>query len=559
MDRFLRLRWLLGTLWRLGFTNLGRVALYRIQLKTGRLQKKLPIGRHIRGPFFSGKCLSIFSGVNNLSTISPDALLLTHGKIRYFSSSVENVGNPPNWHLDAITGEYYPNIEKHWSQLSDFKTGDIKHIWEPSRFQWLVLATQAFRTTGDSMYLSLINEWLTDWSKKNPVNQGPNWKCGQETAIRILNLLMAAFVLGEHYRPTLALIQVVREHCERIEPTLHYAIAQDNNHGTSEAAGLYVGGNWLIAVGDSSKKSRLWARMGRKRLEERISTLVENDGSFSQYSVNYHRLLLDTLSQVEFWRRNLDLPHFSKHFYKRVSAATKWLWQMTDPVTGEAPNLGANDGALLLQLADTPYRDFRPTVQLSGVLFLGQRLYENCGSGDRLLQWLDLPPEKYPVNKKVRGSVIMNNGGFVTMHGESCWGMLRFPRFHFRPGHADLLHIEIMDRGISIVKDGGSYSYNTKPQWLNYFPGVASHNTIQFDDGEPMPRLSRFLFGAWPEVKNVAFEHTDEIASWSGGYKDYRGCKHDRKVEVSGRAWKVEDVVAGFCEKAVLRWRLALG
>jgi hypothetical protein len=40
------------------------------------------------------------------------------------------------------------------------------------------------------------------------------------------------------------------------------------------------------------------------------------------------------------------------------------------------------------------------------------------------------------------------------------------------------------------------------PNGLNYFAGTASHNTIQFDDRDQMPRVSRFLFGDWlkPDV-----------------------------------------------------------
>ena len=38
-------------------------------------------------------------------------------------------------------------------------------------------------------------------------------------------------------------------HLVRIAATLPYAIAQDNNHGTSEAAALFIGGAWLDATG----------------------------------------------------------------------------------------------------------------------------------------------------------------------------------------------------------------------------------------------------------------------------------------------------------------------
>ena len=86
--------------------------------------------------------------------------------------------------------------------------------------------------------------------------------------------------------------------------TTSYAIGQDNNHGTSEAAALFVGGSWLAVHGDPSA-GEIAAR-GRTMLEERVERLVASDGSFSQYSVNYHRLLLDTLSITEWWRRELE-------------------------------------------------------------------------------------------------------------------------------------------------------------------------------------------------------------------------------------------------------------
>ena len=42
---------------------------------------------------------------------------------------------------------------------------------------------------------------------------------------------------------------------------------------------------------------------------------------------------------------------------------------MVDPLSGDGPNLGSNDGAFCYQLHSQPYRDFRPTLQLASVLF----------------------------------------------------------------------------------------------------------------------------------------------------------------------------------------------
>lgn len=109
-------------------------------------------------------------------------------------------------------------------------------------------------------------------------------------------------------------------------------------------------------------------------LEDRVGKLIDVDGSFSQYSTNYHRMMLDSLSIVEIWRRHLLLPEFSSLFYKRLGLAVNWLYQLVQLPTGYVPNTGANDGALLIPIEYVDPLDFRPCVQLSSILFLGKLL-----------------------------------------------------------------------------------------------------------------------------------------------------------------------------------------
>lgn len=408
---------------------------------------------------------------------------------------------------------------------------------------------------GNAASLARLETWLEDWTRANPPYYGPNWKCGQEASIRVMHLAMAAIILEQVDKPEKALLQLVGIHLQRIAPTILYAIAQDNNHGTSEAAALFIGGSWLAKHGYSAGED--WQRKGRKWLENRARRLIENDGSFSQYSVNYHRVALDTFSMVEVWRKSLGLSAFSGHWYAKAAGATEWLRAMLQP-GGDVPNLGANDGARLLPLAATDYRDFRPSVQLASALFCQLRAVPEFGEWDVPLRLLgvELPEVQAPAP----ASAQFNDGGYAILRKEQCFALLRYPRFRFRPGQSDALHLDVWLGGRNLLRDGGSYSYNTEEPWQSYFPGVKSHNTVQFDGRDQMPRLSRFLFGEW--LKTCRYEplaDTPEGQAVLAGYRDYKGASHTRKVVLGTSQLRIDDEISGFDDIAVLRWRLEPG
>jgi len=562
----------LNTVLRLGICNTATVTLYKRALHSGLAEKFLPTGDSNDQPLFNRppsleNTIPTFpSGPADIN----DAKMLLEGNIRYFSNESYHLGSPPDWFKNPFNSHRLSDIHYHWSRINDFipEIGDIKAIWEASRFDWAIIFAKAFQLTGDGVYLDTLNQWIKNWTTNNPLNTGPNWKCGQESGIRMLQVLLAAFLLKQHTCPSLSLIRFVKEHCSRIAPTILYAIAQDNNHGTSEAAALFIGGAWLDKVATEpslQRKGLKWKNRGRYWLENRIARLVEDEGSFSQYSLNYHRVLVDSLNIVEFWRRQLGLRKFSKRFYARCRAAVDWLYCMVDPETGDGPNIGSNDGARLFALSTASYRDYRPSIQLGSVLFCKKKLYPP-GSTDDALRWFEIEDSlfKGPAGDN-RKSKIFPKGGYVFLKPESTyahrsWGVVRYPNFRFRPSHADALHFDLWYNGINLLRDSGSFSYNTENQWLRYFPGTESHNTIQFDGRDQMPRLGRFLFGEWLCMDDVGrLESKEDFLSWSGAYTDYKGARHKRTIVAEKDTWQISDEISGFVEKAVLRWRLAPG
>lgn len=532
----------------LGVPNLARALSYRLGVKTGLSPVRRLHGEAPAGPFFAAPA-ELIRDVPVSQAWQTQARLFSYWPVA--------VGDaPPDWHSNLLTGKQVAAPERAWWQIPDFDpaVGDIKLIWEASRFDWVLAFAQRARA-GEAASLDRLNAWLADWSQKNPPYCGPNWKCGQEASLRVMHLAMAALVLGKTDKPLPALLDLVELHLQRIAPTLRYAMAQDNNHGTSEAAALFIGGSWLARNGVA--KGARWQTLGRKWLEDRAARLITTDGTFSQYSVTYHRVMLDTYCMVEVWRRQAGLPTFSKALLAAMQAATHWLYAIVRHENGDAPNLGANDGARLLQLTDTDYRDFRPTVQLAGALFWRMRFYP-AGPWDTPLRWLgvDMPSQGF----KPGALGLSDDGGFGVLNRDEAMAVLRYPRFRFRPSQADALHVDLWLGGRNLLRDGGSYSYNTEAKWLNYFGGTASHNTVQFDDRDQMPRLSRFLFGDWLKTSEHEPLKADGVAlNYGAAYRDRQGAYHRRRLALTTAALRVEDRIDGFARTAVLRWRLEPG
>lgn len=532
----------LRTYARLGVSNIARVARYRLGLKSGRHPVQKLQADVAKGPFYRA---SEKRGDLPPANTTWDENLWWFGWHQMLHSNT-----PPDWFANPFTNLPSSDSLQDWWQIPDFGGGDIKGVWELSRMDWVV-AWSTKGAHGDTATLSRLNEWLADWAIKNPPYKGPNWKCGQEASIRVMHMILAAWVLGQDRTPESGLVSLLIAHLQRIAPTITYAIGQQNNHGTSEAAALFIGGTFLS---EHDKRADEWARNGRRWLENRAKTLIEPDGSFSQYSVNYHRLMLDSYSLAEAWRRYRDLPAFSRRLNVRLSAASRWLDAMIDRQSGDAPNMGANDGAHLLQLTGCDYRDFRPSAQLAAALFEGRDAF-GTGPWTAPQQWLSVPKGIFSQQPK---STTFGNGGYHVLRYEKTFVVLRFPRFCFRPSQADALHVDLWHNGENLLRDAGTYSYNSDA--TECLSGTSAHNTVEFDGRDQMPRLGKFLFGNWINADRVKSVHIDQGEVVAGaGYVDNHGASHHREVRLSGNRMKCIDTISGTFRTAILRWRLPPG
>ena len=200
------------------------------------------------------------------------------GRFSFYSCDRREIGFPPQWNVNPVSGENVAS-DVHWSRLSDFAFGDIKHIWETARFGSGIVLGRAYRLTNDEQYADAFWNLVEDSCEKNPPNAGVHWKCGQETALRLLSLLFAAGLVRDAAATTESRLQLLLQlsavSAERIAANLGYAESQKNNHGISEAVGLYV-------VGLLFPQLRIAARsIGLRSLESQIAELMDADGAFS--------------------------------------------------------------------------------------------------------------------------------------------------------------------------------------------------------------------------------------------------------------------------------------
>ncbi|MCJ8191964.1 heparinase II/III domain-containing protein [Sphingomicrobium aestuariivivum] len=521
----------------LGVRNVARVAAYRFGLKTGLHPVLRIAAERPEGPFFRASEAALpFAPREDWRETMP-----------WFGHASRALdGAPPDWHRSYETGEH-ASADAPWHQLPDFDPalGDIKAVWEASRFDWAIaMATRA--AAGEGGDLDRLNVWLADWIAKNTPFIGPNWKCGQEASLRLLHLALCAVILEQDGDSEPALLDFVALSCRRIAPTMSYAIAQANNHGTSEAAALFVGGSWLARHGRS--EGQRWARVGFKWLDERAATLILPDGSFSQSSIVYHRFMLDTYVFATLWARRHELAPLAEATHTRLARATRWLHAMAQPESGDAPNLGPNDGSRLFALTDGPYRDFRPTLQAASALFLDARAIDAGGPWDRML---DLFGEARPDTVLEEASTThFTDGGFGVLREGRAMALLRFARFPFRPAQADVMHVDLWVGETNVLRDDGSYSYAADTR----FGSSTMHNAVTFDGREPMPRVSRFLWGDWPHA-----ETSTDARSITARHRDANGNTHVRTLSLSSDSMTVEDDFSGEAETATLRWRLLPG
>ena len=464
---------------------------------------------------------------------------LNQGRVRLF-------GGPPQ-DLDLVV----PLPLDHWTAIALDQTRvdveDIKYLWEPARFTWVYPLVRAYILSGDESYVETFWQQFEAFTDINLPNMGPNWVSAQEAAIRLISFTFVYQVFCSAECSTeervMRLSRSIADHAARIPATISYARAQNNNHLLSEAAGLITAARAL----PEHPKAQTWMKLGQRWFNLALETQINAAGTYVQHSTNYHRMML----QLALWVLSLG-ESFSQTNLQRLAAATNWLFDLVDPETGRAPNLGHNDGSYFQTLSGSSYADYRPVVQAASLGFLDAQAYP-AGPWDELALWLGVKQNESDQisSAQVRPEAIVVNevpGSHITIHDQnnSSWACFRVARFNSRPAHADQLHLDLWWREYNIALDPGTYLYNAPPPWDNALVHSEMHNTVAINNSDQMTRAGRFLWLDWAQADILESSSERDgkrikvIAQHLGYEKS--GVIHRRSISCqSSGPWLIED------------------
>ena len=475
------------------------------------------------------------------------------GKIKFFNAFYKDLGTNFDWITNPDTGKRY-DIKKHWTEVKDLDpvAGDIKYVWEKSRFSFLYTIIRYDKHFAIDCSKQVFDEIL-DWITKNPLNCGPNYKCSQEMSLRILNWTFAL----QYYKNSPALTETVFQkiinsiywQTKHVAANINFSrIAVRNNHAITETLCMYLIGLLYPSFPESAK----WKKSGKAYFEEEIAYQIYEDGSFLQFSMNYHRVAIQLLTWALFLAEK-NKEKFTPEVYDRAKKAIYFLYKHQDLKSGQLPNYGANDGALFFKLNSNTYRDYRPQINALYYAAHHEGRYA-AGNWDEDLHWYGVSNIS-TINREIDACNCdspvsrFEKGGFYVLRDEHKFAFIRCGSYKDRPSQADNLHLDIWADGINLLRDAGSYKYNSSPEDIRYFMGTASHNTLMLGDYDQMQKGGRFIWYKWSNtVKVKALEDTKELI-FEGTVHAFKHASpsifHTRKVTQSRTEyrWIVEDSI----------------
>jgi hypothetical protein len=496
----------------------------------------------------------------------------------------------PDWFYDPVTGRRAP-ADRYAFRInyrSEAQIGNVKQIWEISRWQHLTLLATAWFFSRHEAYARRVADQLRSWLLENPFLSGVHWTSGIEIGIRLISLTWIRRLLHEwpevadHFENDELAVRQIRWHQQYLA-AFRSRGSSANNHVIAEAAGQLVASCAFPWFAESDR----WRRSSARLLERELVRNTFPSGIGRELATDYQCFVaeLGLLAAVEAEAAGHPVSGTTwQRLCAMVDSGAALLDERLRP-----PRQGDSDEGRAL-LLDAPALNRWPSLLALGAALFGRLDWwpltaADAGSsiiGAMLRAPRDIGgrPAQRPWRFADAGTTLLRTkGGREPEIWCRCDGG---PHGYLRiaaHAHADALSVEVRYGGIDVLADPGTYCYHGEPEWRSYFRSTIAHNTIELGGQSQSSQGGPFLWLRHANGREIDVQDIGDAAEWTAEHDGYLALhppsRHRRTVRLdrASRTIDIVDEIHGGChgvrlafhlgpdvdaeidgERAVLRW-----
>ncbi|TXN21518.1 heparinase II/III-family protein [Methylobacterium sp. WL9] len=443
------------------------------------------------------------------------------------------------WRIDPGTGLLWPGSDSFSFDIKYRRSGelgDIKHVWEKNRLQFLQALAAAASLNHDRRALAAVEDAIASWARHNPPYTGVGWNSGIEVALRCVSLIVAYNLCADRLsertrRLILEILLSSRDFLERFPSKFSSA----NNHAMAEHLGLL-----LIEATVRKKDGNLQrARHQYEHIAREAALQILPDGTPAEQSPTYGAFTAEMILFGNFVADKLALG-VSEVATQRLLAFAGFVAAISEP-GGSVPAIGDDDEGRVLtldavaersyvcsvaQTIQAAYDDLGPcheteTEELRNALFGCSRLSRQT---DRRLQTF------------MQGgyTVVTDRQAGRHLHLVIDHGPLGYLSIAAH-GHADANAVVFSIDGEAVLCDPGTYLYHGGGAWRTWFRGTAAHNTLCLGGVDQSTISGPFN---WGHKAHASLVEKRDGENWRvrvthDGYRSRFGVDHVRTIEAA--------------------------
>ncbi len=409
-----------------------------------------------------------------------------NGKLTFLNRSIE-FGDEIDWEHDFL--EEYPLLWRLKLQAFEFLEWAVLGLEDPNEFENVH---------------ELFQRWILSWTADNPIGDRKylrrSW-IPHSVSLRILNWSRyAAWCEREGLPVDDRLYQQIYKNALFLENHIEFEVG--GNHLIENAIALVMAGVLF------EEHETEWSETGLDVLEHASQSQFLADGSHFERSPMYHLMVLRRYTTA--YQLLIDHDYPTAPLKTTAELALGFLSTIIDPV-GKIPLL--NDSVH------------------------GEQISANaCISYSRCC---GLSPETVSLNH-------FGGSGYRTLTGDKSSLLIDVgavgPAHLPAHSHNDQLSVLLWIDGIPVLTDTGVYDYAPTPR-RQYSRSVSAHNTVQYEDTEPILIGGSYLMGK--RARTDVHEQTRKRIRAQCSRESVIGpnYEHHRDVSVSENEWTISDGV----------------